>query len=328
MILYGPDLHPQYQAGIDIEQIAAEGCGFLACKVSEGTNVYDSLDWLRRGQAAGMIALGYHYLRPGDETAQAATFAGQLARAGHVPGMLDAEALAADGSTPTLTVESIRRFLAECARLGARVPLIYLPRWYWQRMGSPDLTGFPMLWASSYVAGGGHPGDLYAAVTPRYWAAYGGLPVAVLQFTDCAQIAGREIDCSAYLGTREQFASLVSATSASKGDGMGLIPFVLPPGKDTLAIECPVGKASAITAAAWISAMSKGPVGGDVRFWFQDDGGGISETPLRANPPAAIPFANGHSGRVVASVPDGTTMIRIDYNLPAGGTILLETKPK
>ncbi|MGH9641648.1 MAG: peptidoglycan-binding domain-containing protein [Terriglobales bacterium] len=76
-------------------------------------------------------------------------------------------------------------------------------------MGSPDLSGLPMLWASSYVAGGGYAAALYESVTPRSWQAYGNLPVAVLQFTDEALVAGYRIDADAYLGTRDDFAKLV-----------------------------------------------------------------------------------------------------------------------
>lgn len=209
MAIYGVDIHPQFQAGISIETIAAEGFAFLAAKVSEGRGMFDSADWLRRGRAAGLLCLGYHYLRPGDEAGQAAVFAVQLAAAG-VPGMLDAEALADDGETPTLTIAGIHRFLDECAARGAHVPLLYLPRWYWQRMGSPDLGGLPALWASGYVSGTGYAADLFEAVTPASWASYGGLPVTVLQFTDQGQVAGQRIDCNAFHGTRDQLAALLA----------------------------------------------------------------------------------------------------------------------
>ena len=209
MTIFGCDVHPQYQAGLSIEQVRAEGFDFLAVKVSEGTGTFGGLDWIRRGQACGLLSLGYHYLRSGDEVAQAAVFCQQLAAAGGVPGMLDAEAITAVGQTPTLTVAGIHRFLDACASNGARVPLMYLPRWYWQRMGSPDLSGLPTLWASSYVAGTGYASVLYEAVTPSAWAAYGGLPVSVLQFTDRALVAGQRIDADAFPGTRDDFTNLL-----------------------------------------------------------------------------------------------------------------------
>lgn len=233
MTLYGVDIHPQYQAGISIEQIRAEGFDFMAVKLSEATATFGGLDWIRRGQACGLLSLGYHYLRPGNETGQAVVFCQQLAAAGGVPGMLDAEAITAVGQTPTLTVAGIHRFLDACASNGTRVPLLYLPRWYWQRMGSPDLTGLPTLWASSYVAGTGYASVLYEAVTPSSWAAYGGLPVSVLQFTDRALVNGQRIDADAFLGTRDDFTKLIGPNSPpppapppAPDPGPGAIPLV------------------------------------------------------------------------------------------------------
>lgn len=230
MTLYGCDVHPQYQAGLNIEQVRAEGFDFMAVKVSEGTGTFGGLDWIRRGQACGLLSMGYHYLRPGNEAAQAAVFAGQLAAAGGVPGMLDAEAITAVGQTPTLTATGIHRFLDACAANSARVPLLYLPRWYWQRMGSPDLTGLPRLWASSYVAGTGYASVLYEAVTPSAWAPYGGLPVSVVQFTDRALVDGQRIDADAFLGTRDDFTKLLGPNTppppSPPDPGPGSIPLV------------------------------------------------------------------------------------------------------
>jgi lysozyme len=211
MVLYGCDVHPDFQRGLNIEQVRSEGFDFIAVKVSEDTDTYGGQDWLRRAKACGLIPMGYHYLRPGNEVEQAHVFAQQLLQA-DVPGMLDVEALAADGKTPTLTVAGIRQFLDAAALRGARVPLLYLPRWYHERMGSPDLSGLPRLWASGYVSGGGYAADLYQAVTPRLWAPYGGLPVAVLQFTNKALVAGQKIDADAFLGTRDELATLLTAS--------------------------------------------------------------------------------------------------------------------
>jgi lysozyme len=228
-MIYGIDVHPDFQRGLNIEQVRAEGFDFMAVKVSEGRGTFGGLDWIRRGQACGLLSLGYHYLRSGDEAGQAAVFSQQLAAAGGVPGMLNAEAITAAGQTPTLTVTGIHRFLDACAANGARVPLLYLPRWYWQRMGSPDLSGLPQLWGSSYVAGSDYASVLYEGVTPHSWAAYGGLPVAVLQFTDRALVAGQRIDADAYLGTRDDFAKLIGANTpvTPPGAGPSSIPFMV-----------------------------------------------------------------------------------------------------
>ncbi|MGH3592896.1 MAG: GH25 family lysozyme, partial [Pseudonocardiaceae bacterium] len=138
MAIYGVDIHPRFQARVNIEEIRREGFDFMAVKVSEGVDgsylAAGSADFLQRGDAAGLLRLGYHYLDAGNEEAQAKAFAEALDTV-DVPGMLDAEALAADGQTPILTITGIHSFLAACRRLGAQVPLLYLPRWYWDRLG-------------------------------------------------------------------------------------------------------------------------------------------------------------------------------------------------
>lgn len=93
-------------------------------------------------------------------------------------------------------------------------------------------------------------------------------------------------------------------------------------GDGVLPLGCPTGKSSSITGQAWVSALVDGPDPGSVRFWFQSDTGGISDVSR------AIPFGDGRSGRVVAVVPDGTTMIRVEHHFKQSGTICLETKPK
>lgn len=89
-------------------------------------------------------------------------------------------------------------------------------------------------------------------------------------------------------------------------------------GTGMLLLICPVGKASRIVSDAWISAAVAGPDNGRVRFWFQSDIGGISDTQRD------IRFANGHSEREWVQVPDGTTMIRVQHTFPQQGTVCLE----
>src|SRR5690606_31595150 len=66
-----------------------------------------------------------------------------------------------------------------------------------------------------------------------------------------------------------------------------------PTGPETrlVRINCPTGKASAMTARAFLSASVLGPEPGWVRFWFQDDDSGIS------NYEAPIGFNDGRSER-------------------------------
>jgi hypothetical protein len=120
--IYGVDIHPRFQAGINIEEIRREGFDFMAVKVSEGVDssylAAGSADFLQRSGAAGLLRLGYHYLDAGNEEAQAKAFAGALDTVG-VPGMLDAEAPAADGQTPS---SRSRASAASLWRADASVP--------------------------------------------------------------------------------------------------------------------------------------------------------------------------------------------------------------
>lgn len=256
-MIFGVDVHPQFQAGLNIEQVRREGFDFLAAKVSQGTTVYDSRDWLRRAKACGLLAMGYHYLEPGNEVAQARTFAAELTAAG-VPGMLDAEYPLSNGGT--LTVAGIRAFLTAARALGAVIPLVYLPHWYWQRMGSPDLTGLPPLWGSSYVTGSGFASDLAATIPAGSWAMYGHRPVVVLQFTDRGRVAGQSIDIDAYSGTRGQLAAAlgVGGSTSRKDTTMTyrLDPTPIPAGASDTAV--PDGTWPAVED----TITSPGPAGG------------------------------------------------------------------
>lgn len=93
-------------------------------------------------------------------------------------------------------------------------------------------------------------------------------------------------------------------------------------GTGMLPLICPTGKASLITAQAWVSAVVDGPTPGQIRFWFQDDTHGLSD--VQRN----VAFGVGHSERQWVQIPDGTTMIRVEHNFPEGGMICLETQGK
>lgn len=200
-MIWGVDVHPNFQAGLNIEQVRREGFDFMAVKTSQGRSTYPAGDFLSRGKAAGMLCLGYHYLDEGDEDAQADVFARQLSQHG-VPGMLDVEAGSGD-------IGAVWRFVNALHARNAPLVLLYLPRWYWSQIGSPDLTGLPPLWASHYVSGSGYASSLYEGVSPDWWDGYGNNWIAVLQFTSSAQVAGYTVDADAYGGSREQFAALI-----------------------------------------------------------------------------------------------------------------------
>lgn len=211
-MLYGVDLHPSFQAGISIPQIRAEGNDFLICKLSQGTSATPyagSIPWINQAQQSGMYAMGYHYLMNGNPKGQAAAFAAQLKAAG-VSGAIDVE----NGSG---NLDNVIAFHDECQHLGARISLLYLPNWYWQQIGRPNMSGLPPLWSSRYPdTTVGTPAQNYGRVPSSYWNGYGGLDVAVLQYSSSGRVAGHVVDCNAFNGARQDFALLSSSSPLAK----------------------------------------------------------------------------------------------------------------
>lgn len=207
-----------YQSGLDMVQAAREGIAFVIGKVSQGSGSRDAAWPSHRDNArrAGLIVAGYHYVDGSDPAAQARNCLANLGDRS-VPVSLDCEAGSGD-------VGHHRAVLAEFARAGIRVPMHYCPRFYWAQIGSPSLAGFPPLWAARYpTTSPGSPGALLARVPASYWNGHGGLPVAMIQFSEAATVAGHSVDADAYPGTADQLHALLY------GDAAPAVPQVAPP---------------------------------------------------------------------------------------------------
>lgn len=220
-MIFGVDVS-NHQNGIDLHAVRRAGFDFAICKVTEG-GTYRSPDWWRqRDQArdAGLILAGYHYIREGDPHEQAASCRAHLGDP-TIPVCLDLEKGGGDARQYGRVLDAFRA-------AGLHVPLSYIPRWYWESVGSPSLTGFPPLWASRYPSmSQGTAVQLYQAVEQaggslsKYWGGYGGQTVQVLQFASTALAAGRVIDANAFLGTRAQLVALLGgASQPSEEDDM------------------------------------------------------------------------------------------------------------
>lgn len=213
MTLFGVDIS-NWQKGLDLAQVKREDFRAVIAKVSEGLGFRDGTwpGFRDATRAAGLPIMGYHYLRSGDSVeAQADTFVSHLGDT-TIPCMIDAEIGSGDA-------DHVRAFRDAVERRGVRVTLLYLPRWYWSgHIGSPDLSGLPPLMASSY--GSDQPGYasvLYPGDHDGAWNGYGGLDVAVLQFTQRAKVAGQQIDAWAFRGSESQLAALFGAASPGGG---------------------------------------------------------------------------------------------------------------
>lgn len=105
---------------------------------------------------------------------------------------------------------------------------------------------------------------------------------------------------------------------ASKTKDLSDMPmFDWPAGLGQKKIVCPVGKASALVAQAWMSMSCDGDIK-SYDVWFQGDTGGISEKHGAAKP----------NQRILLDVPDGTTQITVHYisTGPIGATIELKAR--
>lgn len=206
MTLFGIDISHHQNGHPDLARARDEdGIQFVFIKATEGADFVD-VDYrvnLSRTRSAGLLPAAYHYVRS-DASAAAQVANVQRTVTTDVPVILDVES---NSGGVSLTREVVSRLRG----VGYRVPLLYLPRWYWQQLGSPSLAGLPPLWSSRYPDTViGDIEDEWAGTPASYWNGYGGLAVVVLQFTSSARVAGyAPLDANAFQGTRDQLAELL-----------------------------------------------------------------------------------------------------------------------
>lgn len=209
MPIFGVDVS-HHQPALNFVQMKREGIEFAIFKASEGATFVDSdfIDNVARANAAGMLVAAYHYVRSNSSA---------RAQAQHVRNIVPSwMPVIPDVEHNSGQIQLVRDFVAELRRLGYHVPLTYLPLWYWRdHMGRPDLRGLPPLWSSRYPD---NQQDTllneWADVPANYWNGYGGLEVAMLQFTSSARIAGYgPLDANAYRGSLEGLKTLLGYAS-------------------------------------------------------------------------------------------------------------------
>lgn len=200
------DISHHQDKALDLARTRRDGCEACFIKAGEGSNFVDSefSSNLAEARAAGQLVAAYWYQR---SNASAGAHVALIQRTvpKDVPIILDVEANSGGIGLTRQLVDALRA-------AGYAVPLLYLPRWYWQQIGSPSLVGLPPLWSSRY------PNNLvgllaneWAEVPASFWSGYGGLSVAILQFTSSARIAGfAPLDASAFRGTRDELAAMLN----------------------------------------------------------------------------------------------------------------------
>lgn len=208
MTLYGVDISNNQDGGrntVNIAEIYAEDFAWIMAKVTEGSTFKDA-DWHRTRdwcKANGKIIVGYHYVRTDSATAQAKNCLQWLGDAS-IPVMLDFE----DGSGDINNYWAVYNAFTAA---GMNVALSYIPRWYWQKIGAPDLSRIRGLVASNYVYGSGFASAIYPGDNSPRWAAYGGCQPAILQFSDAALVAGLSMDGNAFRGAVEALQQLLGS---------------------------------------------------------------------------------------------------------------------
>lgn len=210
------DVHPAYQAGLDVERVAREGYSGLIVKATQGATGYTAPStfdsWVRRARAAGMVPGAYHWLTSAAAGGQLDHYLSRLDAVGGPEGMLCAVDVEDTASPPTWAV--LKSFVEGFRQRTSGHPLLlYTGAWWWTPRGWPGASLTPYLWASRYVAGTGPGSALYAKVPASWWTpGYGGWPQAtLLQFSSRGQVAGQAVDVNAFRGPREQLLALTTS---------------------------------------------------------------------------------------------------------------------
>jgi hypothetical protein len=189
------------------------GWSGLIAKASEGSGFKDGRFNQHRSNtlAAGKVFGAYHFLRSDSSVAaQVDTFLSVV----HPddPVIPDVEWIKQNGqmvSAPTLA--QTREFIDRLRNAGRHIPMIYLPRWYWDYWGRPDISDLPPLWLSrypDYIIRTRESG--YAMVGPQ--PGFGGASAVLTQFTSSP------LDQNAFEGTEEQLIALFRGDTDDMGD--------------------------------------------------------------------------------------------------------------
>lgn len=224
MTIFGPDIS-SYQHGVNVADLSDP---FVMLKCTEGTYYFDpDYDpWLVQAKTSKKLVIAYHFVKTeSSPQAQAQWLFGHIGNTA-LPVMLDIET--ENASKPNLPfVLSVVDAMHE---RGLNVRLAYLPRWYWEQIGSPDLTPLAQrgvgLVSSAYPSRGGQePVPGYAASGGDQgpgWASYGGVRPVLWQFTDSG-LEQQQLDFNAFRGTITQLATLLGggATTTPGGGAMG-----------------------------------------------------------------------------------------------------------
>lgn len=188
MTVHFPDVS-NHQGALSIA-----GASACIAKASEGTGFRDArYTWFRnQASSRGIPFAAYHWLHKSDVAAQARNAFAVVGRS--VPLMIDDE-----DTVDGLDVGRTLAFVQAYRGLGGTVSLIYLPRWFWNGHGRPDLrplaaAGLALI-SSHYTA--------YSDTGPG-WAPYGGVTPTIWQYTSSRPWNGQGVDFNAFRGSVDE----------------------------------------------------------------------------------------------------------------------------
>jgi hypothetical protein len=202
-----------YQHGLLLASLRPD-CVAVEIKCTQGADYVnpDYAGWLPQARDAQLLPIAYHYVTGVDPSAQAANLAAHIGDRS-LPVMLDIE----QGSGDLQHALSVADAMTAA---GLRAKLMYLPHWYWQQLGGPDLAGpfaargLSLINASYPTTAPGTVLGLYPGDSSPLWQGYGGIASpALLQFTDAALEGGQRVDMNAFRGTAAALAALLGATA-------------------------------------------------------------------------------------------------------------------
>ena len=286
MTIFGPDIS-SYQAGLNLAKLA--DASFVIAKTTEGTYYTDGdyEGWRLQAAVLHKPFIWYHFLSGENAAAQAAHTAANVGDKS-LPEMLDFEPAGSFSPTLAQAVAYVDAAHAE----GLNLRLVYLPRWYWQQIGSPDLGALRdrglQLVSSAYPGGTGSAPKLYPGDGATGWNGYGRMYPLLYQFTNKASDGGQPLDYNAFRGTTPQLVAALNPaapasvptpfptpTSMEDDEMPAFATGTIEPGKDAVTVVCPPppGTGSAGWGACWFSMASDfGDAHVRVAVWTHGEG--------------------------------------------------------
>lgn len=207
----GVDLS-EHQSALDVESVLrANDVGFALIRTNYGANHDDQ--WFQShadaAERAGALVVPYVYILASD-----------------ILGSIDDAVRVAGGRYESIVVDweagsgggaELRRAHELLWERGLNTPVVYDPKWYWESVGSPDLS-----WMQGRVRG--HWKSWYPDNTPRsfddalgrvpttVWNDNrGGIPTVIVQFTSTGRLNGYggNLDLNYFPGSRAELATLL-----------------------------------------------------------------------------------------------------------------------